>query len=82
MYCNIVSSHFPVFKTSLEVWYLTLRTGNVHGINGGHTGRAMDSRAGSSKAHLMASYVTDSNQAELRTVLSTCIAMKRHAEWL
>ena len=48
MYCKIVSLHFPVFKTLLEVWYLALRTGKVHGINGEHTGRAMDSRAGSS----------------------------------
>ena len=38
MYCKIVSSHFPVFKTLLEVWYLALRTSKVHGINGEHTG--------------------------------------------
>ena len=50
MYCKIVHI-FCVFKTLLEVWYLALRTGKVHGINGEHTGRAMDSRAGSSKAH-------------------------------
>ena len=55
MHCKIVSSHFPVFNTLLEVWYLALRTGKVHSINGEHTGRAMDSRAGYSnfeaKAH-------------------------------
>ena len=28
MYCKFFSSHFPVFKTLLEVWYLALRTGN------------------------------------------------------
>ena len=55
MHCKIVSSHFPVFNTLLEVWYLALRTGKVHSINGEHTGKAMDSRAGYSnfevKAH-------------------------------